>query len=182
LFLGPAREGNYCYETHIFADALSEVLERDRRTITKALRHIEPDAYEGRGKAKRGQWRMQTAIDALAALEPKPQQYNTGDRPFERELDAAQAAFDDAVDAMDALPTVAQRRERSIEIADLVDDFIALMKQRGEADGLHHQHIELLGQNLYRLMMLNFCEPCEWTQQEVWHHVVFRHDAEEEAA
>ena len=56
------------------------------------------------------------------------------------------------------------------------------MKQRGEADNLHPQHIELLGQTIYRLMIMNFAEPCGWTQQEVWHHVVCRHDAEEKAA
>src|ERR1700730_16509170 len=46
-------------------NAASEVLERDRRTITKALRHIPADKKE-RGGQKR--WRLRTILDALDKL------------------------------------------------------------------------------------------------------------------
>jgi hypothetical protein len=45
-------------------NAAAEVLERDRRTITKALRHVRPD------KKERGQdrWRLATILNALDRL------------------------------------------------------------------------------------------------------------------
>jgi hypothetical protein len=48
------------------------------------------------------------------------------------------------------------------------------MKARDESADLHPQHVDLRGQEVYRLMMWGFCSPCEWSKSEVWKYIVFR--------
>jgi hypothetical protein len=44
-------------------NALSEMLERDRRTITRALREVEPDGHDAQGTPR---WKIATAVRALS--------------------------------------------------------------------------------------------------------------------
>jgi hypothetical protein len=147
--------------TKFSINALSEVLERDRRTLGKALRNIEPAGYEGKGAKRSPVWRLKQAIAALAALDPN---VPSGDPTFERVLDETEAAFDDAADALAKLPTLAARRAQAPACAALADAYIDALKKRGEAQGLHRQHLELVTEQSRKLMLQALSEPCQWEQ------------------
>jgi hypothetical protein len=148
--------------TKFSINALSDVLERDRRTVTKALRDIEPAGYEGKGAKRSPVWRLKQAIAALAALEPSVP--SGDDLAFERALDETEAAFDDAADALAKLPTLAARRAQAPACAALADAYIDALKKRGEAQGLHRQHLELVTEQSRKLMLQALSEPCQWEQ------------------
>lgn len=147
--------------TKFSINALSEVLERDRRTVTRALRDIEPAGYEGKGAKRSPVWRLKQAIAALAALEPREP---SGDPAVERALDETEAAFDAAVVVLAKLPTLAARRAQAPACAALADAYIDALKKRGEAQGLHTQHIGMLCEESRKLMLQALSEPCQWEQ------------------
>lgn len=144
-------------------NALSHILDRDRRTVTRALRNVSPSGFEGKGKRRAPVWTMPIAIAALDALEPK-QDTSAGDATFERELDKAERAFDQAVAALVKLPTLAARRARAPACAVFADTYAAALKRRGTAQGLHAQHTELVCEQSRRLMLQALAEPCQWPQ------------------
>jgi hypothetical protein len=162
-------------QNHLSVNAASEMLERTRRTVKRALRNVPPDSHE-RGQPR---WRLANIVKALEkSATPKTATYayqgDSEDNELEQECAAAFTKFDKAVAAMEKLPTLERRRARSIELGDLADDCIAKMKARDESTDLHPQHVDLRGQEVYRLMMWGFCSPCEWSKSEVWKYIVFR--------
>ncbi len=159
-------------------NAASEALERDRRTILKALRHVAPDSFEGGGK-KHPRWKLPTIIAALATLEApkatKATSQSDGDA-YDAQWRAANEAFDREFEKLKKLPTLAQRRARAIELGDLIDSGIAALQARDAADGLNAEHAELRAQRLYYLSVIGCCTPCQWSRDEVWSNIVGRHD------
>jgi hypothetical protein len=90
----------------------AETLERDRRTITRALRHVKPDDFV----RKQARWRMKTILGALEASAPKQQQRCDDDVDgLEQECQAAMAKWDREFAKLQKLPTLQERRARSIE-------------------------------------------------------------------
>ena len=117
------------------------------------------------------------ALESSGAPMTQPRHtFGDDDDRLERECTAAFAKFDKAFDAMKKLPTLEQRRARSVELGDMADYCIAKMKARDEFTDLHPQHVDLRGQEVYRLMMWGFCSPCEWSKSEVWYRIVFRNE------
>jgi hypothetical protein len=187
---GHHRRKNFCYnespfsakprkqamQSHLSVNAASELLERARRTVSRALRGVPPDSHE-RGQPR---WRLPTIIKALQSsgapmIQPRPASGGDDDR-LERECVAAFAKFDAAVAVMAKLSTLAQRRARAIELGELANDCIVKMRARDEATDLHPQHVDLRGQEVLRLMMWGLCGPCQWTKEEVWKHIVSRNE------
>jgi hypothetical protein len=163
-------------QNHLSVNAASEMLERARRTIKRALRNTPPDSHE-RGQPR---WRLPVIIQALQSsgapmTEPRPASGN-GDDWLEQECAAAFEKFDRAAAAMEKLPTLVRRRARSVELGELANDCIVKMRARDEATDLHPQHVDLRGQEVLRLMMWGLCGPCQWTKEEVWKHIVSRNE------
>jgi hypothetical protein len=100
----------------------ADLLERDRATLVRALRHVSPDGYE-RGQPR---WRMPTIIDALAV---KPQaRRETGKfrdryRLRSRVLDDMRVMFEKQVALVSAEPSLDKRREMSIALAPLLHEY-----------------------------------------------------------
>jgi hypothetical protein len=88
-------------------NSAAEVLERDRRTIGKALRGVPPDHRDAQG---REQWRLTTILDALAASSrgdgaktPAIEAIMAASEAVDDLLTRLRAAADDNVEAARAL-------------------------------------------------------------------------------
>jgi hypothetical protein len=157
----------------------SEALGRSRRTITKALTGVRPDAVRS-GLAL---WRMQVIIENVNAKTQAPI-LPTGTAGEQTELahDAEEAfvAFDAGMEALTKLRTLAARRAAAHKMVPLLNAVTETMEQRDLADDLHPEHASLRAQNVWRLCMRGFQHHCNWTSSEVW--IVFNPDVEEDRA
>jgi len=110
----------------------ADLLERDRATLVRALRHVPPDGYE-RGQPR---WRMPTIIDALAV---KPQaRRETGkfrDRYSlrSRVLDDMRRTFEEEVALIGAEPSLERRREMALQLAPLLEQYQAAYLEIGRS-------------------------------------------------
>jgi hypothetical protein len=142
-------------------NAASLLLERDRRTVTKAMFGVPPDGKE----KKQSRWKMSTIVDALERHNRANDSGNSGDayaNPPEY------AAYDAAFAALEALPTLPARRKAAIKIMPVLHAMIAALTAHGREVGQHPEHIQLRGDAVYRISMLGFQSPCAWSHDEVW--------------
>lgn len=150
----------------------AEVLERDRRTITKALRRVEADGRQG-GQSR---WRLKTIIEALTAMQPMPAAgcigSNSSDNPPEY------ARFDRAYDAMKALPTLSARRAAALKTVPLLISMITALRVRGREVGEDAEVTALRADRVYQLALIGFRGPCHWNHDQVWEHLNIDTDAD----
>jgi hypothetical protein len=143
------------------AFAAATLLERDRQTISRALRSVPADGKE-RGQPR---WKLRKIVDALAAHErPAAGSVNTGGNPPEY------AAFDRAYNQMTALPTLAKRRAATLKLVSALNDMIEALRARGRAVGGDPDVTGMRGDRVYQLALAGFQEPCSWTHDQVWHN------------
>lgn len=149
-------------------NALAEMFERDRSTIVKALRNVPPDAEKTKGRPT---FKLSTASTALAkhmASNGLPGGVNNSsggngngaivdnDSTGNAEFDQANAALDQAIKKMEALPTLAARRKAALGIAPLIEAADRLMRSVGRPN---HQAADIL-----RMMYARgFEKPCDWS-------------------
>jgi hypothetical protein len=101
----------------------STALERDRRTLARALQFVEPDGYEGVGTRRRPRWKLKTVVAALAEHEQKqqpqhrrPTAYNGPGLPDDEvqalidELQDILVEFDDRCKQLESEPNIEKRR------------------------------------------------------------------------
>jgi hypothetical protein len=132
-------------------NALTELLERDRATITRALRHTPPDGKE-RGQ---GRWKLTTALDALdqlpgshnARTAPRRRAASSAGGDFTEQLFYQIEAFTRASDAVVEI-TNAPFAERKAMAPRVFAKMEALKEQyeKAEPDGLSEAPREILGQ------------------------------------
>jgi hypothetical protein len=156
------------------ANALAEMLERDRGTVLRALKNTPAD-IEVRGKS---QWKISTAANALAAhasrggsgnrSEPLPS--NTIDPRLQRHYDA----FDSADAAMRLLPTLEARRQAAIDMGPQIAKMDASQRQISLAEGNDEEITGLRADKLFLLYLRGLEEPCAWSMSEVWASVDVR--------
>lgn len=146
----------------VSAYAASRLLERDRQTIERAVRHLAPDVYE-RGKPR---WRLARIIDALAM---KPQaRRETGkfrDRYSLRSkvLDDMRRTFKEEVALIGAEPSLEKRREMAVALAPVLQEYQTKYLDVGRAirsvdDDVLSARAELIGQE----MMEEVAAAAEW--------------------
>ena len=147
------------------ANAASEILEKDRRTIVRALRRTKPDAYEGRHP----RWRMKVILDSLAAHERSvttQSAMNESPRrrtPFDDEFDAACQANFDAQERLKAEPNLQLRREMAKRIAPpLINRVEHLLRQQGEAAGQDEVLWGCYIDRMFHLMLIGYQSACKW--------------------
>jgi len=144
-------------------NAAAEILEKDRRTLVKSLRHVKPDATV-RGAHR---WRLRTIIDALERMRPAPAAATSG--LTDPRLTAIHHRFDAAEEKLNALPTVATRRVFAIStLRPLIDEMLLAHKEHGRSMGRDPEFTALLGDKLYLLALRAWERPCQWTQAQCW--------------
>jgi hypothetical protein len=148
-------------------NAASLLLERDRRTVTKAMFGVAPDGKE----KKQPRWKMSTFVDALERHGGSNNQSNGNSAAANANPPPEYAQFDAALDALEALPTVEKRRKAAVAIMPKLHAKIAALTRQGRDAGEHPDHTALRGMEVYRLSMIGFRLPCEWSHDEVWHNL-----------
>jgi hypothetical protein len=146
----------------------SEALGRSRRTITRALNGVKPDAVRS-GLAL---WRMQVIIENVNEKTQAPI-LPTGTAGEHAQLandaEEAFAEFDAGMEALVNLKTLAARRAAAHQMVPLLNAVTETMEQRDLADDLHPEHASLRAQNVWRLCLRGFQLHCKWTGSEAWH-------------
>ena len=123
----------------------AELLERDRRTVTKALRHVRPDSYEGKGSRRAPRWRLANIVAALeksAGREPK--RYSGLGLPDDNvqalidELQDMLFEFDDRCEQLEKLPLKDRfaADKKTIHACRMVGAVERKLKEINEAMGL----------------------------------------------
>jgi hypothetical protein len=140
-------------------NAASEILERDRRTITKALRHVQPD-----GEGKDGRYRLKSIIDALARM----QGGESGNTWIDPTLAALNARLDQAEAAMRVLPTIAKRRDATRALMPLIVEVDKATRQVGLANGQNSDFVHLRADQLLRLIARGLQEGTGWSHDQIW--------------
>jgi hypothetical protein len=138
----------------------SEILERDRRTICKALRHTPPDGKE-RGAPR---YRLKTIIDALAAHK-HPVLDGGNDLPaYADEIESAFSKLDGQFARLQAEPNLERRRALTVEmdVGRTINDLDQLMLAANKADKemgpiLQLASDKLVGGTVSRLIELCDC-------------------------
>jgi hypothetical protein len=142
--------------------AAADALSRSRRTVTRALRGIKPDAVES-GLAK---WSMKTIISAIdrntEAPINNPRTMSFDVAALDGEFKSAFDLFNVALEAMIAAKTLAKRRALAPAIGPLLCEARELMLERDIADGLHLEHAELRAERLYTLALATMERECDW--------------------
>jgi hypothetical protein len=147
-------------------NAASLLLERDRRTVTKAMGRVAPDG-ELRGQPR---WKMSTIVTALER-HGRASGNNIQGSGAVVANQPEYAQYDAAFAALEALPTVAARRKAAIKLMPQLHGMIAALGRQGANAGEHPDHTALRGSEVYRLSMIAFRSPCEWSHDEVWQNL-----------
>lgn len=149
-------------------NAASLMLEKDRRTLVKAMQGVAADEKVN-GQPR---WRLRKIVDSLAAHErPAAGSANTGSNPLEY------AAFDRAYDEMKALPTLAKRRAAAVKLVPMIDNMMTAVRAHGLANGEDPFVTGLRSDRIYQLTLIGFKMPCEWTHEQAWQHLCIDVDA-----
>jgi hypothetical protein len=142
--------------------AAADALSRSRRTVTRALKNIKPDAVES-GLAK---WSMKTIISAIdkntQAPINNPRMMSKDVAALDAECMDAFALYDVALEAMLAAKTLAKRRALAPAIGPLLRGARELMLERDLVDTLHEEHAALRGEKIYTLTLHLMEQACEW--------------------
>jgi len=142
------------------AFAAAELLERDRQTLTRALRSTSPDGQE-RGQPR---WKMSTIVDALTRHTRANDGGSTGtaDHPA---LGKCYAEFDVKFAAMEAMSTLEKRRAAARKLAPLIAQADRMYRENGRADA---ELTGLRADRIFALVMAGFEQPCTWTRLQCW--------------
>ena len=144
-------------------NAAAELLERDRRTIQKSLRHTPPDGKEGRA----GRWRLKTIIDALERMQPPRTPANNGSS--DPRLETVYRQLDAAETEMKKLPTVAKRRLFAVNtLRPIISETLHALDVWGRVIGRDPEYTTLLGDRMFMLALRGWEKPCQWSQSQCW--------------
>ena len=149
-------------------NAASLLLERDRRTVTKAMLGVAPDTKVN-GQPR---WRLRKIVDALAAQERPAAGGTAGANPPEY------ARFDQAYQALTVLPTLPRRRAAAVKTIPLLNDMIKALRARGREVGEDPEVTGMRADRVFQLALVGFREPCQWNHDEVWEHLNIDTDAD----
>jgi hypothetical protein len=149
-------------------NAASLLLERDRRTVTKAMAGVAPDGND-RGAPR---WKMSTIVTAMERHNRASD--GGGTNP---ELQTLYRKFDLAYDAMKALPTLEKRRAAARKLGSQIAIVDRAVRQHGKASGAGEELANMRADHIFGLCMRGFEAPCEWTSTECWKNLDRTDDA-----
>jgi hypothetical protein len=114
-------------------NAASLLLERDRRTVTKAMFGVPPEGKE----KKQPRWKMSTIVDALERHGGSNDGGNTGNgrlADIADELETLQSKLDAAIAKIKTLPSLAAKQPHSRAAARLIERISALYDEGHEIE------------------------------------------------
>ncbi len=142
--------------------AAADALSRTRRTVTRALKNVKPDAVQS-GLAK---WSMKKIIAAIdrntQAPINDPRTMSNEVSELDRETKAAFDVFDEAFEAMLKAKSLAKRRELAARLGPMLAEARQLMEERDTADGLHPEHVSLRSERIYQITLKTIEHSCDW--------------------
>jgi hypothetical protein len=145
----------------ISAFGAADMLELDRQTVRRALRHEPPDGYE----KKQPRWRMKTII---AAVEKHLGRNSVAATPVQTALQALFDEFDSGCKELDRLPDLAARRRDASRLMAVLVELDKAMRADARTRREDDLRASLRCDQHFLLGMRNFERPCEWTQGECW--------------
>jgi hypothetical protein len=174
-------------QNHLSVNAASEMLERTRRTIKRALRHVPPDSHE-RGQPR---WRLPKIIEALqtsGAPMTRPR-HNSGtgnvfanlnaDLENDRQTLPMFDALNQAFEEMEAERSLAKRRKMAISrIPEMLVECIEAYRVRCVASGEFIDG-DSRGDCMFSHLMDRFQELCRWTHDEVFEYLLVSEEDDE---
>ncbi|MGX9431189.1 MULTISPECIES: hypothetical protein [Bradyrhizobium] len=145
----------------ISAFGAADMLEVDRQTVRRALRHVAPDGYE----KKQPRWRMKTIIEAVDRHLGR----NSGAvAPAQSAMEALFERFDIGCKGLDGLPDLEARRREARQLMAVLVELDTAMRADARARREDELRAALRCDQHFRLAMRNFEKPCEWTLDECW--------------
>ena len=139
----------------------ADLLERDRQTLVRALRHVEPDGTE-RGRPR---YSMPTILAALDAHQGRVRGAGVVSHDLERRF----AELDRRYDAVRAAPTVDERRELArVSLFPFVAAVESAMYADARRSGESPRSASLRIAEHTRLNVLTLREALGWNTNEVW--------------
>jgi len=139
----------------------ADLLERDRQTVRRALRHVPPDGYE----RKQPRWRLKTIIDAVDAHLGRN---TTATAPAGSTLQVQFDQFDGGCRNLDMMPDLKARRSEAHRLIALLVELDRAMRADARARREDELRASLRCDQHFRLAMRNFEQPCGWTQEQCW--------------
>jgi hypothetical protein len=143
--------------------------------LVRALRDIEPDVGAG---TNRPQYKILTAVRALAEHRAKSQRADGRERFGGFKNGSAQHTDnwkdpllvelfkqeDQALEHMRGQPTLDGRRKAARAMVPLLSKLHRAVAERGVINGLDSELTYYRAQDIYRVGLRNFEEPCEWDE------------------
>jgi hypothetical protein len=145
----------------ISAFGASDLLEVDRQTVRRALRHVAPDGYE----KKQPRWRMKTILDAI---DRHLGRNSAAVATAQTALDALFEQFDNGCKSLGRLPDLEARRREARQLMVLLVELDEAMRADARARREDELRASLRCDQHLRLAMRNFEGPCEWSQDKCW--------------
>jgi hypothetical protein len=145
----------------ISAFGAADMLELDRQTVRRALRHVSPDGYE----KKQPRWRMKTII---AAVDKHLGRNSVTTKPVETPLQALFDEFDSGCKELGGLPDLAVRRREARRLMAVLVELDSAMRADARARREDELRASLRCDQHFRLALRNFEGPCQWTQEQCW--------------
>jgi hypothetical protein len=147
------------------AFAASELLEKDRQTIARALRNTPPDGQE-RGSPR---WKMSTIVAAMERhSRANGSDTTTGPNP---ELQALYRKFDLAFAAMQRLPNLQGRRTAARKLRPLIATMNRSFREHAKATGVADDVVSTRADLLIGDYVHGFETPCGWSGTECWENL-----------
>lgn len=140
----------------------SDLLERDRATLVRALRHVPPDGFQG----DQPRWKMPTIVAALAK---KPQERREAGKCRDRygirgssALDDLRAAFEKRVKQISAEPLRDRRRELAVALAPLIGEYQTAYLDAGRSLGIAEDMLGARADLIVSELLDEVAEAAEW--------------------
>jgi hypothetical protein len=144
-------------------NAASEILEKDRRTLVKALRHVPPDEKVRGGV---GRWKLKKILDALEQMQPaRP----TPVGQIDPRLARLYAQLDAGETTMRGLASLSKRRQFAVAtLRPIILETQRMLHVFGRETGRDEEFTNLLADKLYMLALRGWEEPCQWSMDQCW--------------
>ena len=141
----------------------ADLLEKDRQTVRRALRHVAPDGFEG----KNPRWRLPTIIAALDARR------NKSEPPVTARLADLFRKLDEADAAMRGVASLERRRRLARErLIPLMREVDAAMRADAKAHGEPEMMTELRCEKHLQLFLIGFGKEatrgCDWPLEQAY--------------
>jgi hypothetical protein len=140
----------------------ADLLERDRQTLVRALRHVKPDGYE-RGHPR---YTLKTITDALALQQGRDK--GGADDGIGRDLQPMFDELDQRYRAVQNAPTLAERRQQARVFFSFVVEVEGAMYSDAKRRGENLRMAELRIAEHIRLNVLTLRDALDWNSDEAW--------------